>query len=80
MKFKIGDRFAKKEGAGFILDALPLCLIPFLEENKDPQPCLVCDDIECVEYPTCYILDAGGRPVAALYHVSECQMEPVPPS
>jgi hypothetical protein len=77
MKFKMGDRFAKKAGAGFLLEALPLCLIPFLDENKEPQPCLRCDDIECLEYPTCYILGPEGNVLGALYHVSECEMEPL---
>jgi len=75
VKFKIGDRFAKKAGAGFIGEALPLCSIPDLAENREPEPCLVCDDVSCREYPTCYILDAEGNAYGALYHVSECQMQ-----
>jgi len=75
VKFQVGSRFAKKAGAGFIGEALPLCLIPDLEENRDPEPCLVCDDVSCLEYPTCYILDVEGKVYGALYHVSECQMQ-----
>jgi hypothetical protein len=77
VKFKIGDRFAKKAGAGFIGEALPLCTIPDLEENLETEPCLVCDDLACLEYPTCYILDASGNVCGAMYHVSECQMQPL---
>lgn len=77
MKFKIGDRFSKRPNAGLIVASLPLCSIPDLPENRTPQPCLQCEDLDCLEWPTCYILTGSGTPFGAVHNVSECQMDPV---
>ena len=38
------------------------------------EPCLLCDDSSCVEYPTLWMApnDSGQR--IPLYHVSECKI------
>lgn len=74
---KIGDRFAKRAGAGFVGERLPLCFIPDIEDNEEPHSCVLCGDPGCREWPTCYVMDVNGRPFGAVYHVSECEMEPV---
>ena len=78
MRFNIGDRFTKKAGAGFVGEPLPLCLIPDLPENHTPEPCFLCNDEQCVEYPTLYVLDTDGNIEGEFYHCSECQMGPLP--
>lgn len=79
MRFNVGDRFTKKPPyGGFICEELSLCLIPDVPENHAPEPCFTCDNEECVEYPTLYVLNTDGSIEGAFYHCSECQMEPLP--
>jgi hypothetical protein len=72
-RFEPGDRFNKKPYAGFVGEAIPNCYIPF--EDNDPDPCFLCEDPKCREYPNCWILDENGTTIGHLCHVSECQME-----
>ncbi len=76
MKFKVGDKFAKGRGSGFVGTSLPYCLIPDVAENQTAQPCLLCADLDCVEWAVCYVLNGDGTPIGTLYRVSECQMHP----
>lgn len=73
MPFELGDKVKKKEHAGFVSEAL-VCLIPDIEDNHFPEPCFLCEDPGCREYPTLYVLDAEGNVLGSCYHVSECQM------
>jgi len=76
MRFKIGDKVYKKANAGFI--GWPAaCIIPDEPENKEPEPCPLCDDEDCVSWPTCHMYDESGNYDGMAYHVSECQMEPI---
>jgi hypothetical protein len=78
MRFGIGDRFSKKPFAGFVAEAVPLCEIPDYEENHEWARCMAeCGDDECREFATCLVLNSDGSVDGYLYHVSECQMEPI---
>lgn len=76
MKFEVGAKFKKAEGAGFVGESL-VCLIPDIEDNQMTEPCFMCDDPECREYPTLFILGDNDEVLGSCYHVSECQMEPI---
>lgn len=78
MRYEIGDRFSKKPFAGFIAEAVPLCVIPDYDENREWAPCMAgCDDEDCREFATCEVLNHDGSLDGYIYHVSECQMDPI---
>jgi len=75
MKHKIGDVVRKKINAGFIGEALT-CVIPDLPENhEEPELCCLCDDPDCVCWPTLYVVNAYGAEIGMACHVSDCEME-----
>ena len=61
--------YRKREGAGFVTEPF----VGKVVEDDGFEPCLLCDDQECREWATFEAPDGGQA-----YHVSECQMEPVP--
>lgn len=73
-KHAIGDRLKRRPGSGFISGSEPsIVVIPDVPENRAPSPCLICETPGCREWPTLWSED-GSRP---LYHVSDCELEPV---
>lgn len=76
MKYKPGHKFAKKAGAGFVGEPLPFCMIAD-DQGDEHEPCFLCEDPECVEWPNCYVLNEAGEKLGLICHVSECQMLPV---
>jgi hypothetical protein len=74
MRYRPGHMFAKKAGAGFVGEALPLCRIAGWDLNHDPPPCFICQELECVEWANCEVLDPELQVVGYIHHVSECEM------
>lgn len=73
---KPGDVVWKLAGAGFGAPA-GLGLIP--QNSVEPEPCFLCDDPECNEWPDVWPLDEKGEPTGGNWcHVSECQMGDAP--
>lgn len=79
---KIGDIVTVRAGSGFWSGGPTRCVIPDTEGNRDPPPCMMCDDSACAEWSEVFgNPDAPTSDQIMLCHVSECQMqddEPIP--
>jgi hypothetical protein len=68
-----GDIVKKQAGAGFVGES-SLVFLPEINP-EDLEPCFLCDDEDCQEWPTVYQCDAAGKLLGGVAcHVSECQM------
>lgn len=66
-----GDVVWKPSGAGFS----SLAGWGMIPEGSEPQPCLLCDDPDCQEWPDLWPCTPDGQPTGGNWcHVSECEM------
>lgn len=92
MKVKAGDIVWKKPGAGFTGLG---CFVEIQDDDcsdldghdeDDHMPCMLdCEDEECLEWATAWVIDAetlddakklasDGQYIGSVYHLSECEV------
>jgi len=74
---QLGDIVKKRAGAGYVGESLVIKLVHFDLDYPATDPCFLCDDSACKEWPNVLVMVDGKETEDYCYHVSECEMEDV---